>query len=156
MGKTYHLSCLLRNLYAGQGATVRIGRGTMNWFQIGKGVHQGCILSPYLFNLYAEYIMRNARLDEAQGGIKIASTLINNLRYAHDTTLMAKGKEEVKRLFLKLQKKSEKWLKTGHSKRNIMASCSITSWQIVAEKMEKSDRLFFFFFLVCNITADGD
>ena len=96
MGIADHLPCLLRNLYAGQEATVRIGHGTADWFQIGKGVCQGCILSPCLFNLYTEYIMRNARLDEPQAGIKIARRNINNLRYADDTTLMAESEEELK------------------------------------------------------------
>ena len=94
MGTPDHLTCLLKNLYVGQEATVRIGHGTSDWFQIGKGVRQGCILSPYLFNLYAEYIMRNTGLEEAQAGIKIAGRNINNLRYADDTTLMAESKEE--------------------------------------------------------------
>ena len=97
MGIPDHLTCLLRNLYAGQEATVRIGHGTTDWFQIGKGVHQGCILSPCLFNLYAEYIMRNAGLEEARAGIKIAGRNINNLRYADDTTLMAESEEKLKR-----------------------------------------------------------
>ena len=96
MGILDHLTCLLRNLYAGQEATVRTGYGTMDWFQIGRGVRQGCILSPCLFNLYAEYIMRNARLDQAQAGIKIARRIINNFRYADDTTLMAESDEELK------------------------------------------------------------
>ena len=100
MGIPDHLTCLLRNLYAGQEATVRTGHGTTDWFQIGKGVLQGCILSPYLFNLYAEYIMKNARLDEAQAGIKIAGRNINNLRYADDTTLMAESEEELKNLLI--------------------------------------------------------
>ena len=98
----------MRNLYAGQGATVRTGHGTTDWFQIGKGVHQGCILSPGLFNLYAEYIMRNAGVDEAQAGMKIAVKNINNLRYAGDTTLMAESEEELKSLLLKVNEKSEK------------------------------------------------
>ena len=102
-----HLTCLLRNLHAGQEATVRTGYGTTDWFQIGKGVHQGCILSPYLFNLHAEYIMRNARLEEAQAGIKIAGRSINNLRYADDTTLMAESEEELKSL-LKMKEENEK------------------------------------------------
>ena len=103
------LTCLLRNLYAGQEATVRIGHGTTDWFQIGKGVRQGCILSPCLFNLYAEYIMRNARLeDEAQAGIKIAGRNINNLRYADDTTLMAESKEELKSLLMKVKRRVRK------------------------------------------------
>ena len=103
-----HLTCLLRNLYAGQEATVRTGHGTMDWFQIGKGVHQGCIPSPCLFNLYAEYIMRNAGLDEAQAGMKIARRNINNLRYADDTTLMTESEEELKSLLMKVKEESEK------------------------------------------------
>ena len=103
-----HLTCLLRNLYAGQEATVRTGHGTPDWFQIGKGLYQGCILSPCLFNLYAEYIMRNAGLDEAQAGIKIAGRNINNLRYADDSTLMAEIKEELKSLLMKVKEESEK------------------------------------------------
>ena len=103
-----HLTCLLRNLYAGQEATVRTRHGTPDWFQIGKGVHQGCILSPCLFNLYAEYIMRNAGLDEAQAGIKIARRNINNFRYADDTTLMAESEEELKSLLMKVKEESEK------------------------------------------------
>ena len=104
-GKADHLTCLPRNLYAGQEATVRTGHGTTDWFQIGKGVHQGCILSPCLFNLYAEYIMRNTRLDEAQADIKIAGRNINNLRYAHDTTLMAESEEELKSLLMKVKRR---------------------------------------------------
>ena len=108
-----HLTCLLRNLYAGQEARVRIGHGTMDWFQIGKGVHQGSILSPCLFNLYAEYIMLNTRLDEAEAGIKIAGRNINNLRYTDDTTLMAESEEELKSLLMKVKEESEKsWLIT--------------------------------------------
>ena len=113
MGIADHLTCLLRNLYAGQEATVRTGHGTTDWFQIGKGVHQGCILLPCLFNLYAEYIMRNARLEEAQAGIKIARRNINKLRYADDTILMAESEEELKSLLMKGESKS--WLKTQHS-----------------------------------------
>ena len=109
MGIPDHLICLLRNLYAGQEATVRTGHGTTDWFQIGKGVCQGCILSPYLFNLYAEYIMRNAGLEEAQAGIKIAGRNINNLRYADDKTLMAESEEELKSLLMKVKVESEKW-----------------------------------------------
>ena len=108
MGISDHLTCLLRNLYAGQEATVRTGHGTTDWFQIGKGVSQGCILSLCLFNLYAEYIMRNAGLEEAQAGIKIARRNINNLRYADDTTLMAESEEELKRLLMKMKEESEK------------------------------------------------
>ena len=116
MGILDHLTCLLRNLYAGQEATVRTGHGTTHWFQIGKGVHQGCILSPCLFNLYAEYIMRNAGLEETQAGIKIAGRNINNLRYADDTTLMAESEEELKSLLMKVKEESEKsWLKAQHS-----------------------------------------
>ena len=117
MGIPDHLTCLLRNLYAGQEATVRTGYGTTNWFQIGKGVHQGCILSPCLFNFYAEYIMRNAGLEEAQAGIKIAGRSINNVRYADDTTLMAESEEELKSLLMKVKEESEKacCLKAQHS-----------------------------------------
>ena len=108
MGIPDHLTCLLRNLYAGQEATVRTEHGTIDWFQIGKGVGQGCILSPCLFNLYAEYIMGKARLDEAQGGIKTSGRNINNLRYADDTTLMAESKEELKSLLMRVKEESEK------------------------------------------------
>ena len=110
-----HLTCLLRNLYAGQEATVRTGHGTTDQFQIGKAVHQGCVLSPCLFNLYAEYIMWNTRLDETQAGIKIARRNINNLRYVDDTTLMAESEEELKSLLIKVKEESRKWLKTQHS-----------------------------------------
>ena len=109
MGIPEYLTCLLRNLYAGQEATVKSGHGTYGWFQIGKGVHPGCILSPCLFNLYADYIMRNAGLDEAQGGIKTAGRNINNLRYADDTTLMAESEEELKSLLMKVKEESEKF-----------------------------------------------
>src|SRR5574337_783323 len=108
MGIPDHLTCLLRNLYAGQEATVRTGHGTKDWFQIGKGVHQGCILSPCLFNFYAEYIMRNAGLEETQAGIKIAGRNVNNLRYADDTTLMAESEEELRSLLMKVKEESEK------------------------------------------------
>ena len=129
MGIPDHLTCLLRNLYAGQEATVRTGPGTTDWFQIGKGARQGCILSPYLFNFYAEYIMRNAELDEAQAGIKIAGRNISNLRYAGDTTLMAKSEEELKSFLMKVKKESEKvGLKLNIQKTKIMASGLITSW----------------------------
>ena len=128
MGIPDHLTCLLRNLYAGQEATVRTGHGTKDWFKIGKGVHQGCILSPCLFNLYAEYILWNARLDEAQAGIKIAGRNINNLRYA-DATLMAESKEELKSLLMKLKEESEKAdLKLNIQKTKIMASGPTTPW----------------------------
>ena len=131
MGIPDHLPCLLRNLYAGQEATVRTGHGTTDWFQIGKGVCQGCILSPCLFNLYAEYITRNAGLDEAQAGIKITRRNINNLRYADDTTLMAESEEELKSLLMKVKEKSEKvGLKLNIQKTRIMAPGPITSWKI--------------------------
>ena len=133
MGISDHLICLLRNLYAGQKATVRTRHETTDWFQIGKGVRQGCILLPCLFNLYTEYIMRNAGLEEAQAGIKIAGRNINNLRYADDTTLMAKSEEELKSL-LKVKEESEKvGLKLNIQKTKIMASGPITSWEIDGE-----------------------
>ena len=132
-----HLTCLLRNLYAGQEATVRTGHGTTDWFQIGKGVHQGCILAPCLFNLYTEYIMRNAVLDEAQAGIKIPGRNINNLRYADDTTLMAEN-EELKSLLMKVKEESGKvGLKLNIQKMKIMASGPITSQQIDGETVER-------------------
>ena len=136
MGIPDHLTCLLRNLYAGQEATVRTGHGTTDWFQIWKGVRQGCILSPCLFNLYAEYIMRNAGLEEAWAGIKISGRNINNLRYADDTTLIAESKEELiseelKSLLMKMKEESEKvGLKLNIKKTKIMASRLIISWQI--------------------------
>ena len=137
MGIPDHLICLLRNLYAGQEATVGTGHGTTDWFQIGKGVCQGCILSPCLFNLYAEYIMRNAGPDETQAGIKIAGRNINNLRYADDTTLMAESEEELKILLMKVKEESEKvGLKLNIQKTKITASGPITSWQIDGETME--------------------
>ena len=137
MGIQDHLTCLLRNLYAGQEATVRTGHGTTDWFQIGKGVCQGCILSPCLFNLYAEYIMRNATLDEAQAGIKIARRNISSLRYADDTTLMAESEEDLKSLSMKVKKESEKvGLTLNIHKTRIVASGPITSWQIDGETME--------------------
>ena len=152
MGIPGHLICLLRNLYAGQEATVRTGHGT-DWFQIGKGVCQGCILSPCLFNLYAEYTMRNSGLDEAQTGIKIAGRNINNLRYANDTTLMPES-EELKSLLMKMKKESEKVdLKLTIQKTKIMASGPITSWQIDGETVETVTD---FIFLGSKITADGD
>ena len=123
-----HMTCLLRNLHAGQEATVRTGHGTTDWFQIGKRVRQGCILSPCLFNLYAEYIMRNAGLEEAQAGIKIAGRNISNLRYAEDTTLMAESEEELKSLLMKVKEESEKvGLKLNIQKTKITASGPITS-----------------------------
>ena len=132
-----HMTCLLRNLYEGQEAIVRIGHGTTDWFQIGKGVRQGCILSPCLFNLYAEYLMKNAGLEEAQAGIKIAGRNTNNLRYADDTTLMAEGEEERKSLLMKVKVESEKVsLKLNIQKMKIMASGPITSWEIEGETIE--------------------
>ena len=133
MGIPGHLNCLLRNLYAGQEATVRTGHGTTDWFQIGKGVRQGCLLSPCLFNLYAEYIMRNSGLDETQAGVKIAGRNINNLRHADDNTLMAENKEELKNL-LKVKEEGEKvGLKLNIQKTKIMASGPITSWHTDGE-----------------------
>ena len=127
MGIPDHLTCLLRNLYAGQAATVRTGHGTTDWFQIGKGVHQGCILSPCLFNFYAEYIMRNTGLEETQAGIKIARRSINIFRYAYDITLMAEN-EELKNLLLQVKEESEKVrLKLNIKKSKIMASNPISS-----------------------------
>ena len=137
MGIADQLTCLLRNLYAGQKVKVRTGHGTTDWFQIGKGERQGCILSPCLFNLYAEYIMRNAVLDEAQAGIKIARRNINNLRYADDTTFMAESEEELQSLLMKVKEKSEEvGLKLNIQKTKIMASGPITSWQIFGETVE--------------------
>ena len=131
IGMPDHLTCLLRNLYTGQEATVRTGHGTIDWFQIGKGVPQSCILLPCLFNLYAEYIMQNARLDEAQAGIKIARRNINNLRYANDITLMSEREEELKSLLMKVKEESEKvGLNLHIQKTKIMASGPITSWEI--------------------------
>src|SRR5574337_1114578 len=154
MGIADHLICLLRNLYAGQEATARTGHRTTDWFQIGKGVRQGCILSPYLFNLYAEYIMRNVGLEEAQAGIKIARRNINNLRYANDTTLMAESEEELKSLLMKVKVESEKvGLKLNIQKTKIMASGPISLWQIDGETVETVAD---FMFLGSKTTADGD
>ena len=137
MGKPDHLTCLLRNLYEGQEATVKTGNGTTDWFQIGKGVHQVCILWPCLFNLYAEYILLNTRLDKAQTGIKAAGRNNNNLRYINDTTLMAESEEELKSLSMKVKDESEKvGLKLNIQKTKIMASGPITSWQIDGETVE--------------------
>ena len=149
-----HLTCLLRNLYAGQEATIRTGHGTTDCFQIGKGVHQGCILSPCLFNLYAEYIMQNVGLDEAPAGIKIARRNINNLRYVEDTKLMVENKEELKSLLMIVKEESEKvGLKHNIQKTKIIASGPITSWQIDRETMETVTD---FIFLGSKITTDGD
>ena len=144
----------MRNLYAGQEATVRTVHGTTDWFQIRIGVRQGCILSPCLFNLYAEYIMRNTGLEETQAGIKIVRRNINNLRYADDTTLMAESEEELKCLLMKVKAGSEKvGLKLNIQKRKIMASDPITSWEIGGETVETVSD---FIFLGSKITADGD
>ena len=149
IGIPNHLTCLLRNLYAGQEATVRTGHGTTDWFQLGKGVRQDC-----LFNLYAEYIMRNTGLSEAQAGIKIAGRNINNLRYADDTTLMAENEEDLKSLLMKVKEESEKAaLKLNIQKMKIMASGPITSWQIDGETVETVTD---FIFLGSKITEDGD
>ena len=151
-----HLTCLLRNLYAGQEATVRTGYGTMDWFQIGKLVRQGCILSPCLFNLYAEYLMRNARLNEAPAGIKLlifARRIIKNLRYEDDTTLMTESEEELKSLLMKVKEEREAGLKHNIQNTKIMASGPITSWQIDGETMETVTD---FIILGSKITADGD
>ena len=147
MGIPDHLTCLLRNLYAGQEATVRTGHGTTDWFQIGKGIR----LPPCLFNFYAEYIMRNAGLEEAQAGIKIAGRNNNNLRYADDTTLMAESEEELKSLLMKVKEESEKvGFKLNIQKMKIMASGPITSWEIDGETVAD------FIFWGSKITADGD
>ena len=141
MGISDHLTCLLRNLYADQEATVRTAHGTTDWFQIGKAGHQGCIWSPSLFNFYAEYIMRNAGLEEAQSGITIAWRNVNNLRYADDTTLMAESEEELNSLLMKVKEDSEKvGLKLNIQKTKITASGPITSW---GNRWENSVRLFF-------------
>ena len=151
MGIPDHLTCLLRNLYAGQEATVRTGHGTTDWFQVGEGVRQGCILSPCLFNLYAEYIIRNAGLEETQAGIKIAGRNINNLRYADDTSLMAESEEELKSLLMEVKEESEKvGLKLNIQKTKKMASGPITSWEIDGETVAE------FILGGFKITADGD
>ena len=153
MGIPHHLTCLLRNLHAGQEATVRTEHGTTDWFQIRKGVHQGCILSPCLFNLYAESIMRNAVLEETQARIKIAGRNISNLRYADDTTVMAES-EELKSLLMKVKEESEKvGLKLNIQKTKIMASGPISSWQIDGATMETVTDLILG---GSKITADGD
>ena len=153
MGIPDHLT-YLRNLYAGQEATVRTGHGTTDWFQIGKGVHQGYILSPCLFNLYAEYIMQNAGLDKAQAGFKIAGRNINNLRYADDTALMAESEEELKSLLMIVKEESERiGLKLNIQKTKIMASGPISSWQIDGETVE---TVAYFIFGDSKIPADGD
>ena len=154
MGIPDHLTCLLRNLYKRQEATVRTGHGTTDWFQIGKGVRQGCILSPCLFNFYAEYIMKNTGLDEAQAGIKIARRNIHNLRYTDENTLMAESEEELKSLLIKVKEGSEKVdLKLSIQKTKVMASGPITPWQVDGETVETVTDLIFG---GSKITADGD
>ena len=154
MGISDHLTYLLRKLYADQEATARTGHGTTDWFQIGKGVRQGCILSPCLFNFYAEYIMRNAGLEEAQAGMKIAGRNINNLRYADDTTFMVESEEEWKSLLMKVKEESENvGLKLNIQKTKIMASGPITSWKIDGETMSTVTD---FILGGSKITADGD
>ena len=154
MGIPDHLTCLLRNLYAGQKATVRTGHGTTDWFQIGKGVHQGCISSPCLFNLHAECIMRKPGVEEAQAGIKTAERNINNLKYEDDTTHMAEREEELKSLLMIVKEESEKvGLKLNIQKTKILASGPITSWEIDGETVETVSD---FIFLGSKITADGD
>ena len=153
MGVPDHLTCLLKNLYSGQEATVGTGHETTDWFQIGKGVCQDCILSHCFFNLYTEYIMRNSELDEARAGIKIAGRNTNKLRYTDDTTLMAESEEEPKNLLLKVKEESEKaGLKLNIQKTTIMASGPITSWEIDRETVETVRD---FVFLGSKITADG-
>ena len=154
MGIPDYLTCLLRNLYAGQEATVRTGHGTTDWFQIGKGVCQGYILSPCLFNLYAEYIMRNSGLEEAQAGIKIPGRNIDNIRKADDTTLMAESEEELQSFLMKMKEESKNvGLKLNIQKTKIMASGPITSWQIDGETVESVTD---FILGGSKITADGD
>ena len=154
MGIPDHLTCLLRNLYVGQEATVRTGHGTTDWFQIQKGICQGCILSSCLFTLYAEYIIQNARLDEAQAGIKIARRSINNLKYADDTTLMAESEEKLKSLLMKVKEESENiGLKLNFRKTEIMASGPITSWKTDGEIIETVRDFTFWCF---KITTDAD
>ena len=149
-----HITCLLRNLYAGQEATVKTGHGTTDWFKIGKVVHQGCMLSPCLFNLYAEYIMWNTGLDESPTVIKVAGRNTNNLRYADNSTLMAETEEELKSLLIRVKEESEKVdLKLNTQKTKIMASSPITSWQIDGEEME---IVTYFIFLGSKFTADSD
>ena len=144
MGIPDHLTCLLRNLYAGQEATVRTRLGTTDWFQRGKGVRQGCILSPCLFNLYAEYLLRNTGLEEAQAGIKIAGININNLKYADDTTLKAESEEELKSLLMKVKVESEEvGIKLNIQKMKIMASGPTTSWEIDGKQWKQCQTLFF-------------
>ena len=154
MGIPDHPTCLLRNLYAGQEATIKIGHGTMDWFKIGKVICQSYILSPCLFKLYAEYIAQNARLDESQAEIKIGGRNINNLRYADDTTLMAESQEELKSLLMKVKEESEKvGLKLNIQKAKVMASGPITLWQIDGESVKTVSN---FIFLGYKITVDGE
>ena len=144
MGIPDHLTCFLRNSYAGQEAIVTVGHGTTDWFQIGKGVRQGCILSPCLFNFHAEYIMRNAGPEETQAGIKIAGRNISNLRYADDTTLMAESEEELKSLLMKVKEENEKaGLKLNIQQMKIMASSPVTSWEMMGKQWKQCQTLFF-------------
>ena len=153
LGIPDHLICLPKNLFVGQEATVRTGHGTTDWFKIGKGVRQGCILSPYLLNFYSEYSMLNARLGESQTGIKIARRNSNNLRYTDDTTLKAKSEEELKSLLMRAKKSEKVGLKLNIQKTNIMASKPITLWQIEEGKVEAVTD---FLFLGSKITAESD
>ena len=154
VGISVHLTCLLRNLYAGQEATIRTGHGTTDWFQMGKGVHQACILSPCLFKLYTEYITQNVKLEEAQAGIKIAGRNTSNLRYTNDTTLMAESEEELKSILVRVKKESIKaGLKINIQETKIMASGPITSWDIERGKVEIVTG---FIFLGSEITVDSD
>ena len=154
MGISDHLTCLLRNMYASQEATVRTLYGITDWFKIEKGLRQACLLSLCLFNLYPEHIMRNAELDELQAGIKIGGRNINNLIYADDTTLMAESEEELKSFLIKVKEESDKaGLKLNMKKINIMVSASITSWQIEGENVEVVTH---FLFLGFKITVDGE
>ena len=153
-GPPDHLTCLLRNLYVGQEATVSTGHGTTDWFQIGKGVCQGCLLSPCLFNFYAEYIIQKGTLDDTPAGIKITRRNINNLRYTDDTTLMAESEEELKSLLMKVKEESEKaGFNINIQKTMIMASGPVTSWQIDGETVQTVRD---FIFLGPKISADGD
>ena len=153
MGIPDHLTGLLRNLYAGQEATVRSGQGTTDWFQIGKGVHQGCILSPCLFNLYAGYIMRNAGMEETQAGIKIARRNVNNFRCADDTTLMVESEEELKSLLMKVKEENEEAGLKLYIRKTEMAFCPITSWHTDEETVEMVAD---FVFWGSKITADSE
>ena len=154
MGTPDYLTCLLRNLYVGQEATVRMGHGIIDWFKIGKGICQGCIFLFFLFNLYAEYIVRNPGLDESQAGVKIIGINVNNLKYVEDATLMAESEKKLKSLLMKVKEESEKaGLKLNIQVAKIMSSGPITSWQIDGKKVETRTD---FIFLASKITADSD